>query len=217
MFKILCTAILAVATGATGIALGRKADVAPGSNAQPADASVTPFERAGQLGDVLAQIDRLSDMKVRPLWADLETVGITPDTPVSISFTSGVSLEKALFLLMADINGQERRVDYSVSNGVVLVGTRDLVERNRRVYVDVYDARDLAWDTTTLEEGGRPVPTLSQVVMLAVDPGAWATLGNRFWHISEYERSLVITTTEENHKRIAQLLDHMRALLVQAE
>ncbi len=72
-------------------------------------------------------------------WKALKGAGVTPETVVNLKLR-GVSLRKALSLLLAEAGGGEG-VTYTLDDGVIEITTAELA--NKKVYTRVYPVGDL--------------------------------------------------------------------------
>jgi uncharacterized membrane protein YgcG len=161
--------LLIITAGLLGAAL-----VSPGHNAASAAPGRTGVSRA-QLSRTLPElkfdgiafseaVDFLRDITAANLvvnWRALEGAGVTKDTIVNLK-VRGVSLRKALSLLLAEAGGADGAITYTIDEGVIEITTTDLADRKmtRRVYpvgdllVDIPDFVGPSFDLTQNSSSG---------------------------------------------------------------
>jgi uncharacterized membrane protein YgcG len=91
-------------------------------------------------------VDFLRDVTAANLvvnWKALEGAGVTKDTVVNLK-VRGVSLRKALSLLLAEAGGADGAITYTVEDGVIEITTTDLADR--KLTTRVYPVGDLLID-----------------------------------------------------------------------
>ena len=87
------------------------------------------------LRDAIKFLQDLSGQNFHVNWRSLETVGITPDAPVTLK-ASGISVGKALNLVLEDVNGARDRFSkayWIVEDGIVKIATGEMFNRTTKV------------------------------------------------------------------------------------
>lgn len=148
--------LLIVTAGLLGAAL-----ISPGHNAASAAAAAAAAPGKGVSRASLARtlpelkfdgvafseaIDFLRDITAANLtvnWRALEGAGVTKDTVVNLK-VRGVTLRKALSLLLAEAGGADGAITYTVEEGVIEITTNELADR--KLTTRVYPVGDLLID-----------------------------------------------------------------------
>lgn len=128
--------LVAVAAGLLSLAA-----FAPPARAQRVLGTVVPkleFDNM-PLEECIDYLRDLTEANIHVNWKVLEEAGITPDTPVNLRLR-GVSLRKALTLVLAEVSGGEG-LTFDVDGGVIEITTRELADQ--KVYTKVYPVGDL--------------------------------------------------------------------------
>lgn len=94
----------------------------------PLDAAITALASA-------------QNVNVSVNWADLDTAGIKPNTPVTLALATEIPLRRALDEVLDLAGGSRVELGYTARDGLVKIATQDKLDRE--VYVAVYDVGDL--------------------------------------------------------------------------
>jgi uncharacterized membrane protein YgcG len=140
-----------VTVGLLGTAL-----LSPGHNAAgaaPAKGSVSRATLARTMPELKFDgiafsdaVDFLRDVTAANLvvnWRALEGAGVTKDTVVNLK-VRGVSLRKALSLLLAEAGGADGAITYTVDEGIIEITTTELADR--KMTTPIYPVGDLLVD-----------------------------------------------------------------------
>ena len=93
------------------------------------------------LGEVIETLQDTQQVNMTVVWSDLELQGITEDEPVTLILPEEVTFRKTLDEVLAQLGGGTVELGYVVSEGIIKIATRDLLDRD--VLVEVYDITDL--------------------------------------------------------------------------
>ncbi|HWE92356.1 MAG TPA: M56 family metallopeptidase [Tepidisphaeraceae bacterium] len=127
----------------------------------------------------------------------LAELQIVPDAPVTLQVREPRSAQSLLELGLRSAGGD--LLGYEVSNGLVIVTTRAVLEKTR--VTRSYDVGKLI-DTD-------PGVDLRVLIQDTVAPGTWRSRGDNLGiggAIGLFNRKLIVTATEPNHREIARLL-----------
>lgn len=126
-------------------------------------------------------------------------------TPAGMDPLSGVKLRKALEILLASVSSDFAKLKYVVDDGVIVIGTQDVLPS--KMIVRVYDIPALAYS-----HGSAGV--LAEAIQSTIDPESWFELGTGEGTVTPYPsqlpRKLAIYQTYENHKKIQKLLESIK-------
>jgi len=104
---------------------------------------ITPvrMEFEGQeLGFIIDYLRETTDLPIHVKWRALEAAEIQPRTPITIKLKN-VTAEKALKVLLDDLSGGERKLTYTIDEGVITISTG--TDLKTRVVQRTYDVRDM--------------------------------------------------------------------------
>ncbi|MGH7133329.1 MAG: hypothetical protein ACREJO_15455 [Phycisphaerales bacterium] len=123
------------------------------------------------MDQVIAYIQRTTNVNVDVDWASLRSLGIDPETPVTLSLASDVSakvvLERVLNRVARD---QHSRPDFAVDGGILTVASPEALRRHKPVAM--YNVTDLLLDIPDFSD----VPTVDlQAVLQKANGGSSAT------------------------------------------
>jgi hypothetical protein len=93
------------------------------------------------LAETIAYLRDAIGVNVHVYWEDLEAQGVARDKPVTIRLQR-VSGQRVLDLLLDDA-GAEMPLGFDVHDGVLVIASREKLERERYFTTRVYDVRDL--------------------------------------------------------------------------
>jgi len=184
----------------------------------PADASV--YERLEQIvdlpdistqtsfADVIEQLKTAVEppLQIQPNWKDLlENAEVEQTTPAGMDPLFGVKVRKALEILLASVSSDFAKLKYVVDDGVIVVGTQDVLPS--KMIMRVYDIPALAYSP-----GGAGV--LVEAIQSTIDPESWFELGAGEGTVTPYPsqqpRKLAIYQTYENHQKIQKFLESIK-------
>ena len=94
-----------------------------------------------ELKDVVQFLRDVTGTNIQVKWAALGLAGIDKSTAVNVHI-KGVTLAKALHVVLDDVGGGSTQLSYVVEDGVVTISTRE--DLSSRTITLVYDVRDLA-------------------------------------------------------------------------
>jgi hypothetical protein len=123
-------------------------------SAQPAAASGTHIDSRADLSGITAdtpfglaiEIMRNSTsppLNIAVLWNDLrDNAGIDTQLPVGVDIVRGISLRKNLEIILTSLSTRQTKIDYTVIDGVIVIGTKESLPRQRQLRT--YDITDLS-------------------------------------------------------------------------
>jgi len=190
------------------------------------------FDAVG-LGDVVDFLRDVSGANIFVNWKSLEGPGIDRNTPVTAKLRN-VRFSKVLGIILDSAGGGKQKLGYTTDEGVITISTVDDLSRN--VVVRVYDVRDLlvippdyvapqltgglpgpttAPTTSPALPGAPPREELAKSIVKSIEdtvaPDTWKDHDGTVGALRELQGQLIITQTPENHLRIVELLEQLRA------
>ena len=141
-------------------------------------------------------------------WRALENAGIDRNAPVSVRLRD-VSFQNALTTILFILDA-EKRLGFMANQEVLTISTREALGTSRRA-TQTYDLRGV------LPGGTGPDRTAIVVKMItgSVDPKSWKENGGA-GEVRVQGDGLSVTTSPENQKAIANLLDQIKRLAAAA-
>ncbi|MCP4594769.1 MAG: hypothetical protein GY842_28895 [bacterium] len=101
----------------------------------PVSFDETPF------GEVIETVADTQQVNITVVWSDLANHAIDEDTPVTLILPEEITFRRALEETLSQLGGGAVELGYVVSEGIIKIATRDLLDRD--VFVQVYDVSDL--------------------------------------------------------------------------
>jgi len=166
----------------------------------------TPF------GEAIEFLRTVSGANMHVNWRALKDPGIDEATEIKNVKLKGVTVEKALQVILADVGPPDIELGFVVDEGVVTISTR--VDLARRTVTRVYDVRDLitgafATAGTEVATGTPAAANLIGIITEAVGSNSWRPLGNT-GSINEKDGQFIITQSAMNHELVEALLGQLR-------
>jgi hypothetical protein len=168
------------------------------------------------LSDVVDFLRDVTKVDILVEWPALEQVGVTRDTPVTLSLREPLPAE-SVFPLMFRAMGADVR--YEVDRGVVVIGPSS---KAPSVVTRVYDVKELVSEASSRAAaggggGGAPgawgnasdASRLTQLIMSTVEPQTWGEAGGACT-LAVFKNKLVVKAPEGVQKEIASLLEMLR-------
>jgi hypothetical protein len=168
------------------------------------------------LFDVVSFLRDVTKVDILVEWPALEQVGVTRDTPVTLSLHEPLPAESVLPLMFRAMGADVR---YEIDRGVVVIGPSS---KAPSVVVRVYDVAELVSDAAASAAPGRPGvggygaadnsgdgSRLTQLIMATVDPQSWGEAGGA-GTLSVFKNKLVVKAPEGVQKEVASLLEMLR-------
>ncbi len=171
------------------------------------------------LNEVIDDIGEAYQINVRVDARALDTVGLVPDTPITLEIKN-VSLKSALGLML-----DELELTWIIKHETLMITTQE--EANANLITRVYDVKDLVLvegeDEPLLVVGpfgyyngsSADFGSLIQIITSTIEPESWDEVGGP-GSIDSYEYQgkcvLVFAQTEAIHEQIEQLLATLRAV-----
>jgi general secretion pathway protein D len=90
--------------------------------------------------NVIEFLREVSGVNIHVNWTALQAVGIDKTSIVTVKLTN-VTLEKALQVILDDLEGGVSQLGYIIDRGVITISTRDDLAKETKIHV--YDIRDL--------------------------------------------------------------------------
>lgn len=203
--------MLALAGGA--MALSLVAVTQPGTLPAAAVFQDQPGERAGPvvsaefteqaLAEVLAAVGRAAAPSVQIRWRELESTGLEPDMPVTVSIRErelAVALEMLNDVLQIDGSS---RVDARLADGALEIATAEYFDLRERVLAS-YNLRGVINDDVTSDE----VRTL---IVTLVEPELWQENGGLVGTVHPLGDRLFVNAPPRMQRRIAWILGQLGA------
>ncbi|MDB5291131.1 MAG: hypothetical protein JWL69_2372 [Phycisphaerales bacterium] len=138
----------------------------------------------------------LSEQTGADIFVDSKALGdqqIVPDAPVTLQVKEPRSAESLLELGLRSAGGNS--IGYEISNGLVIVTTRAVLDKT--MVTRSYDVGKLIDTDTNVD--------LQSLIQNTVAPDTWRMFGGN-GAIGLFNRKLIVTATEPNHREIARLL-----------
>ncbi len=151
------------------------------------------------LGEVLNSIAGVSGVNLVIDWRALETIGVEPEAPISLSLKK-VSLGKVLALVLEQVTDPDIPAGLLIDDGVLML-TSDQVIRDRHAVIRTYNIGELQERTNELID----------IIASQIDPGGWDIHGGDAGSLSPFGELLIVRATPSIHRKVARLLDEMRA------
>ncbi len=187
------------------------------------------------LEDVIQYIAEVAGVDIHVKWEMLNAAGVSESSEVDIRLLQGVTVEKALRIILEDVAGVNP-LGFFVDDGVITISTQS--DLNQNMYTRVYDIHDMilrvpdfpgprldlsTGATTGQDIGGGSIfeddededdePTRQEIIdnlieqiEQIVDERSWDDGGA----ISEFGGQLIVRQTRENHLAILDLLGQLR-------
>ncbi len=166
-------------------------------------------------------------VQIQPNWKDLlENAEVDQDTTAGMDPLTSIKLRKALEILLAGVSSIDfAELIYVVDEGVILIGTVDMLERP--MVHRVYDISDLVAEPANFRGMGGGMmgggmydyereyraDNLITLIQDTVDPDSWWEAGGE-GTITTYEnKKLIILQSRDIHNEIETLLNEMRKAL----
>jgi hypothetical protein len=169
------------------------------------------------LCDVLEFIASRAGLPIQVDWEALESIGVDPETPVSLSMPNAL-LSTVLDRVLADVSHPDVPAGWTVKDGSVVVTSDDEI-RLRHTKVRVYAIGDLLRDMEA--STGEPKAQeqiadelVASITELIDEPG-WRNNGGETGTIERIGTSLSIRATESTHKQVKGLLEAARKCQMQ--
>ncbi|HEX2974072.1 MAG TPA: M56 family metallopeptidase [Tepidisphaeraceae bacterium] len=175
------------------------------------------------LADAIKALADMSKADIRVDWSRVEAAGVRRDKPVGAR-ARDVKLSTALTEILDHAAGEDSKLAYTVADGGILVTTMAELYKNGPtreypigdflVYAAVTSAPDPAYsapgpgdaDLLAVDRLAERAKLIITVIQETVDKESWTQGAS----IKKRGTSLLVTTTEENHRRIASLLSKLR-------
>jgi hypothetical protein len=167
------------------------------------------------LSDVVSFLRDVTKVDILVEWPALEQVGVTRDTPVTLSLHEPLPAESVLPLMFRAMGADVR---YEIDRGVVVIGPSS---KSPAVVTRVYDVRELVSETSPRAAGGgggggapgawgnaNDGSRLTQLIMATVEPQTWGDGGA--CTIAVFKSKLVVKAPEGVQKEVASLLEMLR-------
>ncbi len=137
----------------------------------------------------------------------LAEAGVAEDTPVTFSI-SNISAKSALALMLRDLGDLTAVIQHEL----LMITTVD--EANSILEIRVYDVTDLVYGTESKDE--KPdFQSLIDVIAACVRPTSWDSVGG-LGSISPFDavgiKALVLSTSQDIHEEVADLIAQLRAV-----
>jgi hypothetical protein len=176
-----------------------------------------------KLADALDYLANRSGLNVVPQWNRIQSVD--KDSIVTLHLRH-VRWSAALSAVLAVVSRNDEQLHWDANDGIVFVATEE-VFADKTLKTRTYDIGGLLSPDMTPREFWplfNPSPTtgpsmvsmhvwsvdeLQQLITNSIDPRTWQVNGGSFGLIYNWGDQMVITTTEENHCRIAELLGQL--------
>ncbi|QOV88869.1 hypothetical protein [Humisphaera borealis] len=170
------------------------------------------------LADALDWLRDEADVNLIVNWEVLATVEIDRKTPVTVALNDVTAAEALHVICTAASDGKSRSMGFLQYGNLVFVNSETDLEL--RVITRIYDIADLLrlerlrrdaifpgsdWST------GEIVEAIIRVMQEFIAPELWRENGGTQGAVRELNGRLIITQTPANHRKIAELLDVLRA------
>ncbi len=195
--------------------------------------------QANRFENVVEYLRNVTGVDIVPNWRALENVGIQRDQPVTLQMRS-VPASKAMQLILDDVGGELVKLGYTLDDGVVIVATkeflsaktviraydiRDLVVRVpdftespefdlSSIATDDVGGQSIFEDSSVEEEEQLPRSELliriMDLIRNTVDPEGWRAAGGLNSSMEELNGTLIVNTTNDNHRQLTALLAQLR-------
>jgi hypothetical protein len=167
----------------------------------------TPLKEAIQF------LSEVSGARFSVDWDNLESIGVTRDTPVNVRLRN-VMLRKAISTVLADAgsHGQGQCHYDETDDGAIAITSQDYFEKTNVVTV-IYDVRDVMLARHLATPDDRRVLAWAMCT-LCMDTGvsdSWVVAAGRTGRMWECGGLLIIVQTRENHRQLRHLLDRLRS------
>ncbi len=158
-----------------------------------------------KLADAISMLRDRTGANIFVNWKSLEGEGIARDAKITVGLAQ-MPLRRALDVILIVVTNGERRLGYSIDDGVITITSLSDMWRDRMTRV--YDIRDLITGADA-QEKGRRVDALVKLLADTIDPSSWKV--NSGGAVRELQGQLIVTQTSANHRQILQLIAHLRA------
>ena len=152
------------------------------------------------LADVIDFLRDVSGANIFVDWKALEAAGMDRTTPVSMR-ARNVAFSHALDMVLQSASGGTVPLAYSTKGGVIQVSMAEQLDKETEVRA--YDVRDLVPAELEMKD-------LVTMVRETVAPDTWRDAGGTVGVVHSTKHKLIITTTEQNHREIRNVLKMLR-------
>jgi hypothetical protein len=154
-------------------------------------------------------------------WKVLNDFGIDKETKISLQQLRGVTLGQALDHILRGVGGNAVSLGYMIKSGAIVITTQEKIAQERTPDQSQRSPgparRTVYYDVRDLIESGDAQANLKELVSVVsstpilTDRGTEASIGDgATYNVQGFGTKLIITTTEEGHKHVADLLAHLR-------
>lgn len=162
------------------------------------------------LSDVFDFLRDVASTNIVVNWRGLEAAGVERSAPVTLN-VKDVSLKDVIALVLKQ---QDSGVACTVENGVITIDVPNQPARSPKLVTKAYDVRDLLPtrpDGALFggDQGGDAMSNLTRTIHETVAPDSWRQQGGP-GNVSAYGTKLIITTTDDNHRDVTDLLEMLR-------
>jgi hypothetical protein len=152
------------------------------------------------LADAIDFLRDVSGANIFVDWKALEAAGMDRTTPVTLR-AKNVSFSHALDMVLQSASGGTTPLAYSTKAGVIQISMGEQLDKDTEVRA--YDVRDLV--PAELE-----MKALVTMLQESVAPNSWRDAGGSTGVLHSTKHKLIVTTTEQNHREIRNVLKMLR-------
>ena len=182
--------------------------VAPST--RPADLTLAePLRGEFAFADAIGSLRATDGVHVQVMWTALELEGVDPETPVDLDLPAGMTIGRALDLMLNAAHGGFAELAVVADGPVLVVTTLDHADALSST-LEMYDLRPLV----DLQDGDRAqlVADLMDLIVDVVDSDGWRSNGGTLASMAELDGVLAVHAPRRTQVEVRRLLDKLAAV-----
>lgn len=165
------------------------------------DSTVPVNFRKEPLETAIEKLAMAQNLNIIVKWHDLQRVGVSPETPISLRVPNEITLKRALTEVLDQAAAGGATIGYEITDEALVIATQDTLDRN--THQVVYDINDLLMEVPNFNDAPMPdlaVATRKNAAPLKEQPA-------RLWADDDQDDSDLPPQDPDRQRRVDEIID----------